>query len=323
VELQQLRYVVAVYENACNVSLASRRLRTSQPAISRQIRLLEQELGFPIFDRSARGRARPTQAGNELITRATALLREAQVLRRPWQPSVAADTGALAIAASDPELRHVLPAVVARFRPKFPGVSLHLYQGTRAQAMDLLAQRRAELAFATDARAPDAGILWLPCYRWQYRLLVPRGHVLERLGRPLMTDLVEYPLITGAAGPAGRAALEAIFETCGLAGNVVMTATGSDVVEVYVQQGIGIGIVAMTAASNAPDIVAIDASHLFETQTTWVGMRRDVPLPPCAYAFLELLAPSLSRLLVEECVRIPDHTELDPVLDDLYVPLLG
>jgi LysR family cys regulon transcriptional activator len=322
-ELQQLRYVVAVYENACNVSLASRQLRISQPGISRQIRSLETEIGFPIFDRSNPSRPRPTPAGTELIARATVLLREAGMLGQECDDVRTPDLGSLSIAASDPEVRHILPAVIGAFRVGFPAVALHLHHGTPEQVSDLLLRQRADVAIVTDARALDAGLFWLPCYRWQYRLLVPEGHALLRAGQPLMTDLIQYPLITAPAGPAGRASLEASFEASGLAGRVVMTAIGSDVIETYVQHGIGIGIVTMVAERLIPGLVTIDVSHLFDTQTTWVGLRRGTSLRSFVYAFLEILAPHLSRSFVDECAQAPDQAGLDHALGDLHVHLLG
>jgi len=323
VELQQLRYVVAVYENACNVSLASRRLRKSQPGISRQIRLLETEIGFPIFDRSNPSRPRPTPAGTELIARATELLREARMLRQECDDVRTPDLGSLSIAASDPELRHVLPGVIGAFRAGFPEVALHLHHGAPEQVIDLLLRQRVDVAFVTDARALDAGLLWLPCYRWQYRLVVPEGHALLRAGQPLMTDLIKYPLITAPTGPAGRPSLEASFEASGLAGRVVMTAIGSDVIEAYVRHGIGVGIVAVTTDRHIPDLVTVDASHLFDTQTTWVGLRRGAALRAFAYEFLEMLAPHLSRTFIDECGQTADQAELDVTLGDLHVRLLG
>jgi LysR family cys regulon transcriptional activator len=323
VELQQLRYVVAVYENACNVSLAARQLRISQPGISRQIQLLEAEIGFPIFDRSQPNRPRPTPAGTALITRASAMLREAQMLRQECDDLRSPHVGALGIAASDAEVRHLLPTVIGSFRASFPEVALHLHHGTSEQVADLLLRQRVDAAIVTDARALDAGLLWLPCYRWQYRLLVPEGHALLRVGRPLMTDLIRYPLITAPTGPAGQASLEASFEASGLAGRIVMTAIGSDVIETYVQHGIGIGIVAMTTERLIPGLVTVDASHLFDTQTTWVGLRREASLRSFVYAFLEILAPHLSRPFVDECAQAPDQADLDDALGDLHVHLLG
>jgi LysR family cys regulon transcriptional activator len=323
VELQQLRYVVAVYENACNLSQASRQLRTSQPGITRQIRLLEAEIGFPIFDRSKPAQPRATPAGAELIARATVLLREAEMLQEECDDRRSPQAGALAIAASDAELRHVLPAVIGAFRVGYPDVVLHLHHGSSEHVTSLLLRRRVDVAIASDVRAVNDGLVWVPCYRWQYRLLIPIGHELEKVRRPLMTDLVKYPLITGPSGPAGRVALEASFEASNLLGRIVLTAAGSDVIETYVRHGVGIGIVAMTAERPTPGLVSVDASHLFDTQTTWIGLRREAPLRSYVYTFLEILAPHLSRPFIEECGRAPDQAELDDALADLHVSLLG
>lgn len=321
-ELQQLRYVLAVYEHACNVSLASRRLRTSQPGLSRQIRLLEQEVGFTIFDRSHPNKPRPTQAGKALLTHAANVLREANLLRQECDEVRAPTAGALSVAASDPEVRDLLPAVVASFTAGFPDVSLHLHQGTPEQSAGLLRRGRVALAIATYTRVHDESLLWLPCYRWQHRLIVPEGHRLSTVERPSLADIARYPLITTPHGPAGRPALEAAFETAQLTGRVVMTALGRDVIETYVQRGEGVGIVASVDGPPVPGLRQIDASHLFDAATTWAGVVRATQLRSYAYAFMEMLAPHLTRELIAECVACGTQDEVDHALADLYVRLL-
>ncbi len=321
-ELRQLRYVLAVYEHACNVSLASRQLRTSQPGLSRQIRLLEKEVGFPIFDRSQPNRPRPTQAGKALLSHAENVLREANLLRQECEEVRAPVAGSLSVAASDPEVRELLPAVVAGFTAGFPDVSLHLHQASPEQSADLLRRGRVDLAMATYTRAHDESLLWLPCYRWHHRLIVPDGHALAEIERPAFSDLARYPLVTTPYGPAGRPALESAFEAAQLTGRVVMTALGRDVIETYVLRGIGIGIVASVAGPAAPGLRAIDASHLFDAATTWAAVARVKQLRGYVYAFMEVLAPHLTREVIAECVACGTQEEVDHALADLYVRLL-
>src|SRR5580698_2253201 len=81
-KFQQLRYLVAVHENGLNITAAARQLHTSQPGVSRQLKLLEEELGFQLFEREGRALTRTTDAGEEIISRASSILREMQNIRR-------------------------------------------------------------------------------------------------------------------------------------------------------------------------------------------------------------------------------------------------
>jgi len=81
-KLHQLRYLVTIVQNGLNITAAARALHTSQPGISKQVKLLEEELGFQIFEREGRNVTRVTAAGQAVVEHATRLLEEAENIRR-------------------------------------------------------------------------------------------------------------------------------------------------------------------------------------------------------------------------------------------------
>jgi len=111
-KFQQLRYLVAVHENGLNITAAARQLHTSQPGVSRQLKLLEEELGFQLFEREGRALTRTTDAGEEIISRAASILREMQNIRRTSAELRKADGGTLSIATTHTQARYVLPPVI-------------------------------------------------------------------------------------------------------------------------------------------------------------------------------------------------------------------
>ena len=115
-KFQQLRYLVAVHENGLNITAAARQLHTSQPGVSRQLKLLEEELGFQLFEREGRALTRTTDAGEEIISRAASILREMQNIRRTSAELRKADGGTLSIATTHTQARYVLPEVIRAFR---------------------------------------------------------------------------------------------------------------------------------------------------------------------------------------------------------------
>ncbi|MDE2349224.1 MAG: LysR family transcriptional regulator, partial [Gammaproteobacteria bacterium] len=260
-KLQQLRYLVAVHENGLNITAAARQLHTSQPGVSRQIKMLEEELGFRLFEREGRALTRITGAGEEIIARAANILREMQNIRRTSQELRKADGGSLSIATTHTQARYVLPSVIRAFRAKYPKVRLHLHQGTSEQIAELVARDRVDFAIATGSDELFPHLVRLPVYRWHRTVVVPRDHPLARAGRLSLKKLAEHPIVTYVFSFSGRSSLPALFEAAGLSLDVALTARDADVIKTYVRIGLGVGIVASVAIDPAADadLVVLDA----------------------------------------------------------------
>ena len=246
-KFQQLRYLVAVHENGLNITAAARQLHTSQPGVSRQLKLLEEELGFQLFEREGRALTRTTDAGEEIISRATSILREMQNIRRTSAELRKADGGTLSIATTHTQARYVLPQVIRAFRLKYPKVRLHLHQGTSEQIAEMVARDRVDFAIATGSEEQFPHLVRLPVYRWHRAVVVPRGHPLASAGKLTLKKLAEYPIVTYVFSISGRSSLPALFETAGLSLDVALTARDSDVIKTYVRIGLGVGILARLA----------------------------------------------------------------------------
>jgi LysR family cys regulon transcriptional activator len=322
-KFQQLRYLVAVHENGLNITAAARQLHTSQPGVSRQLKLLEEELGFQLFEREGRALTRTTAAGEEIISRATSILREMQNIRRTSAELRKADGGTLSIATTHTQARYVLPEVIRAFRAKYPKVRLHLHQGTSEQIAEMVARDRVDFAIATGSDELFPHLVRLPVYRWHRAVVVPRGHPLAAAGKLTLKKLAEYPIVTYVFSIAGRSSLPALFETAGLSLDVALTARDSDVIKTYVRVGLGVGILARLAVDPATDsdLVVLDAQHLFEGHTTWIGFRRSALLRAYMYEFIELLAPHLPRKLVRETEKLETQEEVDRILEDIELPV--
>jgi LysR family cys regulon transcriptional activator len=320
---QQLRYLVAVHENGLNITAAARGLRTSQPGVSRQLKLLEAELGFHLFERQGRALIRTTAAGADIVARATTILREMQNVQRTSAELSQADGGSLSIATTHTQAQYVLPHVVRAFRAKYPKVHLHLHQGTSEQIAEMVARDRVDFAIATGSEELFPHLIRLPVYRWHRAVVVPHGHPLASAGRLTLKKLAEYPIVTYVFSFSGRSSLPALFETAGLSLDVALTARDSDVIKTYVRVGLGVGILAKLAVDPATDadLIALDAAHLFEGHTTWIGFRRGALLRAYMYEFIELLASHLPRKLVRAAEKVETQEEVERILAGFKVPL--
>jgi LysR family transcriptional regulator, cys regulon transcriptional activator len=321
-KLHQLRYLAAVAQTGLNITAAAEKLHTSQPGVSKQIKLLEDELGFQIFVRDGRNLSRVTPAGQQVIDRAVRILREVQNIKRLSDEFKDEARGSLAIATTHTQARYVLPAVIKAFRETYPEVRLHLHQGTSEQLGELAALDRVDFVIATGSQSLFEGYALLPCYRWHRHVVVPRGHPLARHKAPTLKQLAAYPIVTYVFGFTGPSSLLEIFAQEGLVPNVVLTARDADVIKTYVRLGLGIGIVASMAIDpkEDADLVQIDTSHLFPAHTTWIGFRRGGLLRKYQLDFLQLFAPHLTRRLVEKAAGAASAGEVEELAQGLELP---
>ncbi|QNM95117.1 HTH-type transcriptional regulator CysB [Chitinimonas koreensis] len=305
-KLQQLRYLVEVAKQGLNVSDAAEALHTSQPGISKQIRLLEDELGVQVFVRNGKRVVDVTAPGREILAISERILREARNLKRVAEEFVNEQEGSLVVATTHTQARYALPPTIHDFMTRYPGVKLSIKQGSPTQICEFVLDGSADIAIATEGIDQFPELAMLDCYAWNRSIIVPDNHpLLDVKGRLRIEDVAKYPIITYDFAFTGRSKINRSFEEAGLTPNVVLTAIDTDVIKTYVGLGLGIGIVASMAFDVQRDVglFAIDASHLFEPSTTHIGIRRDAYLRGYTYAFIERFAPHLSRPIVERALN--------------------
>ncbi|MCU0973287.1 MAG: HTH-type transcriptional regulator CysB [Burkholderiales bacterium] len=290
-KLQQLRYICEVARQGLNLSVAAEKLCTSQPGVSKQIRLLEDELGVEIFVRHGKRLVEITSPGRDILRVAERMLRDATNLKNVAQEFTSEQTGSLTIATTHTQAR-------------YPGVRLSLRQGSPMQIAEMASSGEADLAIATEAIELFSELVMLPCYEWNRCVVVPPEHPLLTVEPLTLEALARYPIITYDFAFTGRSKINQAFEARDITPNVTLTAIDADVIKTYVELGLGIGIVAYMAFDPERDrqLRAIDASHLFESSTTHMGIRRNTYLRGYMYGFIEMFAPRLTHKVVDEAM---------------------
>ncbi len=323
-KLRQLLYIQEVRRHGLNVSATAKSLHTSQSGVSRQIRLLEDELGLSIFQRSGKRLTEVTPAGEAIIAVAAEILEKVNNIKQVAQEHTDERRGVLSLATTHTQARYVLPPIVRRFRRDYPEVSLQMHQGTPMQISELAAGGAVAFAIATEALELFENLVMMPCYHWNRSVIVPLDHPLAQAPRPSLETIAAYPLVTYVFGFTGRSQLDHAFDSAGLKPRVVFTAADADVIKTYVRAGLGVGIVASMACDKTADgdLAAIDAAHLFEPATTWIGFRRGIFLRNYMYDFIRLFAPHLDRELVRQAAQTDDRKELDQLFRGLELPTL-
>lgn len=323
-KLQQLRYIVEVLNHNLNVSATADSLYTSQPGISKQVRMLEDELGIQIFERSGKHLTQVTPAGHEVIQIAQQILSQVESIRAVAGEYTQPNQGKLNIATTHTQARYALPAMIKDFMQRYPQVSLHMHQGSPEQISEAAAKGKADFAIATEALHLYQDLIMLPCYHWNRSIIAPPDHPLGQLDQVSVTDLGQYPIVTYVHGFTGRSELDKAFSEAGIKPNVVFTATDADVIKTYVRMGLGVGVVASMAIdpSADSDLLAIPAGHLFQPSTTKIGFRKGTFLRSYMYDFLEGFAPHLTRTQVDEAMSKKSQEEIDTLFKHTELPLL-
>jgi LysR family cys regulon transcriptional activator len=307
---QQLRSVREAVRCGFNLTEVAHSLHTSQPGVSRQIRELEEELGIELFVRAGKRLTGLTEPGGHVLPIIERVLMESTNLRHAGQEFVARQSGLLSVAATHSQARYALPMAVQEFRAQFPGVKLHLHQGSPKQVAQMLLSGEVDVGIATEALGDYPQLVALPCYRWTHSVIVPPGHAL--LDAPLTLEaLTRHPLITYDTGFTGRTRIDQAFDDAGHEPNIVLTAMDADVIKTYVQLNMGVGIVASIAyeAERDTDLRALDAGSLFGINWTKLAVRRGSYLRGYVFAFIESFAPTLNRALVEKTLSDEPGTE--------------
>ena len=322
-KLQQLRFLATVAQSDLNITSAATKLYTTQPAVSKQLRQLEDELGFKIFERHGRALSKVTGPGERVIDCSLRVLREIQNIKGISTDFKDDSAGTLSIGTTHTQARYVLPPVIKEFRERYPRVQFNLLQGTSEQIAEMAQNGRIDLAIATGSGSAFDKFVLLPCYQWNRQVIVPIGHPLADEKKLTIEALGAHPIVSYVFSFSGPSSLSDAFAAKNLRPNIALAARDADVIKTYVRLGIGVGIIANMAidAVDDSDLVSIEASHLFPKHTTWIGFDKSALLRKYMYDFLSLLAPHLNRRLVDKARSTANQAETDALFSSVALPL--
>ena len=302
-KLQQLRYFLEIYRCNLNISEAAEILFTSQPGISKQIKLLEDELGVQLFVRHGKRIVAVTPPGQAVLEIAERIFRDVQSIRNIGTEFAEQDSGRLTIATTYTQARHVLPPVVAEFFRQYPKVGLSLVPAEPSAVDRMVTEGLADFAINSEADARHSELRHISARAWNRCVLVPQGHALAGKGRIGLADLSSVPLI-GYTDAEQDAALQQAFAGSGLAlPQVALSSMDAGVIKTYVRAG----LVADTAydPQRDADLVCLPADHLFKPSFTYIVVRQDAYLRNYAYDFMQLYLPGLTRKRIEQALYEP------------------
>ncbi|MBS1218449.1 MAG: cysB [Proteobacteria bacterium] len=308
-KLSQLKCILEVHRHGNHISAAAEALHTSQPGVSKQIQLLESEIGFPVFQRKRNRVTGLTEPGREVIEIAQRIMSDVESLRTLREDYVEREKGTLTIATTHTYARYVLPRVIERFIKRYPDIGLGLQQGNPTQICEAVQAEEADIAIGTEAMRPFPNLVMLPCFPIARSVIAKRGHPILQAKKLTLQEIARHPIVAHDRARSGRWKVMEAFRKQGIEPNVRFGAVDADVCKTYVEMGLGIAILATVAVDPEHDrnLRARDASHLFESSPTFVTLRRNTYLRGYVSHFIGLLAPELTPDIVRNELkrRIP------------------
>lgn len=293
--LTQLRYLAAIVDAHLNITVAARNVGATQSGLSKQVKQIEEELGFQLFVRRGKSLEAVTSAGLEVLERVRVILAEAGAIRALAANRRGETGGLLRIAATHTQARFVLPEALGVVRARFPELRIDVFPSSESAALERLAQEGAEVALVSSPDAAQTGEFAAPLYRWSLQAVVRRDHPLATRASPLaLADLAGVPLVTYEWGRDAASPFARSFAEAGLSPTIACTAADAELIKSYVRAGLGLGVVAEMAVSGRDDdLVALDLPEALPARTAWALVRRGHLLRAPILQLLSALAPHL------------------------------
>lgn len=316
-KLHQLKYLVAIVENNFNITTAAEKIYTSQPGISKQLRLLEDELDLKIFERSGKQLIGLTALGEDVVKHARRALQEVENIKRIAQDKNKVENGSFSLATTQTQAKYVLPEVFKRFHARYPNLQIDIQHGSAEQMNEQLEKKQIDFAIASDNKILSPDIIKIPCYHWDRVVIFPQDHPLGDLTKPSLEDIAKYPIVTYKEPTIGESSLVKAMKAKGLTPNIVFTARDADVMKTYVRNGMGVGIIASMAFNpkQDTDLIGYSAQSILPRCTTWIAFNKNLLLRNYMYCFIELFAPHITREWLHGYINKESHVDFSAAND--------
>lgn len=291
-ELRHLTYFVAVAERL-NFSRAAEALHVAQPAISQQIRALEQELGISLFDRISK-RVTLTEAGRALLPHARQILSAVEAARSEIRERGTLKRGTVSLGAPPTVSAHFLPTKITSFEQKHPGLDVMLREAGTETLVALVEQGQLDMAIvSTDVLPPS--IESTPFLEETYVLAVGAKHRLCKRKTVNITELAEESFIMFPQGYKLREVTQIACRTAGFEPKVALDGGGMQSALQFVAAGLGVALVPELALTDTNNICALRIADQNLQRTLGLVWRKGGHLSPAARALRDFLMEEIER----------------------------
>jgi LysR family transcriptional regulator, nitrogen assimilation regulatory protein len=243
-EARSLRYFQAVAEFG-SLSRASEFLRISQPAVSRQVRRLEEELGRPLFKRNGHG-VTLTDPGRILLERSQLILHQLEQTRIEIRSASNQLSGVVTLAVPPAAGRFLVPALIKRFGAEYPKVFVKIIAGFSGYIQEWLVRGSADIACLHDP-IPTRGLTIVPLVSEEVFLVGRPGFFSFRRGFARPNDLCRVPLILPSRPNASRRLLDSWVSQRGLTLDIRLEVNDTSIIRTLLKEGVGLSLLSQGA----------------------------------------------------------------------------
>jgi DNA-binding transcriptional LysR family regulator len=284
---RQLAAVLAVAEHGSFVAAAAV-LKTSQPALTRTIRRVEDVLGVGLFERTTR-RVRLTRAGREFVAVAERILNDLRIAARGMRELAEEQRGQVILSCIMSVANGALPGLVARFRAERPAVEVHLREGVHGTVLEDVRGGVADLGITYLDELPE-GMAGIPLGREVFRAVLPVGHRLAAQDQVAFAELAGEPLVALPAESRTRRILDGAASAAGLALRHAVTVTQFATLLGLVRAGVGVALVpaGAVAGPSGAGLAVRPVTRPEPSRELGVVTLRERDLSPVAAGFLSL-----------------------------------
>ena len=286
-DFDQLETFLEVARHASFSRAAEKRFRT-QPAISSQIRALEDEVGAKLFDRSG-GKVALTAAGTVFQRYAEETLQARRVVLTTVQEMERVPRGEIVVAANEGTCLHSLPEVFAEFKKQYPRVAVSVQRSEHNKILESVIDNSVDFGVVS-LPVTDARMTIVPIHRDELVLVAPPGHPLARLEAAPVAEIAKFPLLLPKVGRT-RDAIENMFHERRLRPQVSMELDSSELLKRFVAAQVGVGFIARSNVAEdvrAGVLVAVAIADAQFRRDLALVFRKDKALSRAALAFIDI-----------------------------------
>jgi LysR family cys regulon transcriptional activator len=293
--LLQLKILREIERHSLNISAAAKALSTSQPGVSRQIQMLERDLGVSLLVRKKNRVVAFSPVGRTILAVAKSLLNQAANIEL-LADEAQGGRGRLVVATTHLHARYTLLQPFKALQKRYPQVQMLLFQADADEIPRLVSEHEADIGLNTSDEENERpkGVLCLHGDVMRRSAIMLREHPLARKKRLAIRDLTSHPLVGYNPRSTTGSMMARAFERNGVVPNVIVQANDSDVIKAYVAEGLGIGIVPAAILDRRLDVHlrSVDVTALFPRASTNIMIREDMHLPGYIREFIQMIAPA-------------------------------
>jgi len=286
-DFDQLETFLEVARNLSFSRAAERRFRT-QPAISAQIRAMEEEVGAKLLDRTG-GKVSITAAGKVFLGYVESALEARRAAMRSVAEADRVPGGEIVVAANEGSCLHLLPEVFAEFKRSYPDVGITVKRSESREVLEAIIDNSADFGVAA-LPVTDKRITVVPIHRDELIMIAPTGHPLAKYKEIKVTQIADYPLLLPKMGRT-RDSIDSMFEERNMKPNVSMELDSSELLKRFVAAGVGIGFCANSTALGDVRLGIVAIVRLADAQIRRdmaLVFRKDKALSRAALAFIDI-----------------------------------